>query len=218
MLRDSGHAGFTVWLRAWRPDVCTQNSGTPLGPGSLCLGDANGSGVDDACEACPAATLNSADPPNRTVDARQPYAADAPLPRQGNGSPGEPGSVREAIRVLLIPRLAGAEHCFELCETSADPTLGANNIQTTTYQGNGIYELVLDHAVPAGQATTISYRGDGSFVEYRPHPANVNGDVQANATDVQKLIDCCLRNSCIVPWGRGAATSTVRTSSHRSTS
>ncbi|MEK6800077.1 MAG: hypothetical protein AABZ12_14025 [Planctomycetota bacterium] len=183
------------------PDVCTQNSGTPLGPGSLCLGDANGSGVDDACEACPAATLNSADPPNRTVDARQPYAADAPLPRQGIGSPGEPGSVREAIRVLLIPRLAGAEHCFELCETSADPTLGANNIQTTTYQGNGIYELVLDHAVPAGQATTISYRGDGSFVEYRPHPANVNGDVQANATDVQKLIDCCLRNSCIVPWG-----------------
>ena len=32
---------------------CTANGDTPNGPGSVCLGDGNANGVDDACEVTP---------------------------------------------------------------------------------------------------------------------------------------------------------------------
>lgn len=34
---------------------CAANGDTPKGAGSVCLGDANGNGIDDACEEYPGA-------------------------------------------------------------------------------------------------------------------------------------------------------------------
>jgi hypothetical protein len=93
-----------------------------------------------------------------------------------------------------------AEGCFNICETKADPLLGANTIQAVTYQGAGVYELVLDHAIPAGGVTTIEYLGDGSFIEYIAHPANVDGGAFIDASDIQEHIDCCLSAGCAA-WG-----------------
>jgi hypothetical protein len=191
----SGFCGFATSAQ------CTSSGGTSLGPGSRCRGDVDGDSIDDACEHCPEAIIGGAAPQSGTVDARQPNSATASLPRQGIGAPGGTGSVRESIIIVLNPRLPDAEGCFRLCETNVDPLLGANNIAGVTYHGAGIYELVLDHAIAAGGVTTIEYLGDGSFVEYIAHPANVDGGVFADASDVGEHVDCCLSGLCAPTWG-----------------
>jgi hypothetical protein len=138
---------------------------------------------------CPDATIADAWPRNGTVDARQPSTPRDPLPRQGIGSPGANGSQREPIVITLDPPAAGAMQCFSLCETVGDPLLGSNSIANVTYLGDGMYEIVLDHAIPAGAVTTIEYDGDGSHVEYTSHPANVNADSQAAPADIYSLIE-----------------------------
>ena len=181
---------------------CNAGGGDPQNPGTLCLGDNDDNGVDDACDSCPNdVTIVNADPFSGTIDARQPHAPDMQLPRQGIGSPGDIGSPAEPIRVLLIPRLAELENCFEVCETVEDPILGANAITSVSYLGNGIYELDLSHAISAGGVTTIEFTGNGSFAQFTAHPGNVNADAAANSTDVTKLIDCCLNAICTAPYG-----------------
>jgi hypothetical protein len=181
---------------------CVALGGTPLDPGSLCRGDENGNGVDDACEPCPQATIAGAVPPDGTVDAREPNSPTALLPREGIGSPGEPGTDRESILIVLNPRVPDAEGCFRPCETREDPLLGPNRIQSVTYNGAGVYELVLDRAITAGGVTTIEYLGGGSFIDYTAHPANVNVDSFSDASDVQEHVDCCLSALCAPAWGR----------------
>jgi hypothetical protein len=134
------------------------------------------------------------------VDARQPNARNALLPRQGIGSPGESGAGRESIIIVLNPRLPDAEGCFNICETKLDPILGENAVNTVTYHGAGVYELELDHAIAAGGVTTIEYLGDGSFVEYIAHPANVDGGAFIDASDVDEHVDCCLSGLCTPTW------------------
>ncbi len=179
---------------------CLGLGGTWLGPGSLCAGDLDGNGINDACEACPKATIADSAPPDGTVDARQPHARNNFLPRQGIGSPGVPGSRRETIVIVLSPPVADAEECFSLCETGADSLLGPNTIDAVTYHGAGVYELVLDHAIPMGKVTTIEFLGDGSSVEYFSHPANVDGGAMADADDITEHIECCLLGNCLPTW------------------
>jgi hypothetical protein len=64
-----------------------------------------------------------------------------------------------------------------------------------------VYELVLDRAITAGGVTTIEYLGDGSFIDYTAHPANVNADSFSNASDIQDHVDCCLNDFCAPVWG-----------------
>jgi len=191
----SGLCGFATSAQ------CDAVGGTSLGPGSVCRGDLDNNGIDDACEPCPQATISWAGPPDGTVDARQPNARNAPLPRQGIGSPGEPGTNRESIVIVLNPREPDAEGCFEVCETKVDPILGANTIETVAFHGAGVYELVLDHAITAGGVTTIKYLGDGSFIKYIAQPANVDGGSFSDALDVDEHIDCCLSALCTPVWG-----------------
>jgi len=192
----SGLCGFATSAQ------CDAAGGTSLGPGSVCRGDLNGDGVDDACASCPQATIAGAAPQDGTVDARQPNSATAPLPRHGIGSPGEPGTNRESIVIVLNPRVPEAEGCFSLCETKTDPLLGENLIQTVTYHGAGVYELVLDHAITAGGVTRIKYLGDGSSIYYTAQPANVDASSFSDASDIQEHIDCCLLSGLCTPvWG-----------------
>lgn len=178
---------------------CLALESTPLGNGTVCLGDADQDGINDACEECPQATIASAAPVSGTVDARQPHARNAATPRQGIGSPGVVGSRRESIVIVLSPPVSGAEGCFRLCETGVD--LLPNDIQSVTYQTNGVYEMVLNHAIAVGQVTTIEYVGDGSSVEYISHPSNVEGTGTSDGNDIQEHIDCCLNGICTPMWG-----------------
>lgn len=169
--------------------------------GTTCGFDSNNNGVYDVCEPCPVKTIFGAAPASGTVDARQPNSATATLPRQGIGSPGEAGSLRESIIIVLRPVEPPVEGCFDICETREDPLLGPNNIAGVNYHGAGVYELVLDHAITAGGVTTIEYLGGGNFVEYIADPANVDGVAYIDASDVGEHLDCCLSGLCTTPWG-----------------
>ena len=215
--------------------VCEAVGGTTVGPGSFCGVCSNGlnnsgecfdaldcpsgwvcdkdlddNGIHDSCEPCPRKTILGAVPTSGTVDARAPYSATALLPRQGIGSPGETGSPRESIVIVLRPIDPSvdepvAEGCFKLCETEVDPLLGANSVSAVTYHGAQVYELVLNHAITAGGVTTIEYLGarvdlgDVKFIEYIADPANVDGAAFIDATDVGEHVDCCLSELC-APW------------------
>jgi len=168
--------------------------------GAVCDYDLDDNGVHDVCEPCPSTTIAGAAPTSGTVDSRQPNPYNSFLPRQGIGSPGGTGSLRESIIIVLNPREPDAEECFQLCETNVDPILGANDIASVTYHGAGIYELVLNHAISAGGVTTIEYLGDGSYVEYIAHPANVDGGPFVDALDVEEHVDCCLLGLCTPAW------------------
>lgn len=179
---------------------CESFAGTWLGPGTQCGGDLDGDGINDACELCPQATIAGVAPESGTVDARQPNARNASLPRHGIGSPGGGGARRESIVILLDPPVPEGEGCFDVCETRDDPLTATNTIGSVTYHGSGIYELVLDHAISAGGVTTIEYLGDGSFVEFIAHPGNVDGGPMADASDVGEHMDCCLSGLCTPMW------------------
>jgi hypothetical protein len=180
---------------------CDSVDGTWLEGVRVCREDLNGNGVNDACEPCPTATIDYAIPAHGTVDGRQPYARNSAQPRHGIGFPGSGPIPREPVIVVLDPPLPLAEGCFDLCETGVDSLAGVNSINTVTYQGAGMYELRLTHAIPAGAVTTIEYRGDGSFVSYIAHPSNADGSAAVNAADIQHHIDCCLKGTCTPTWG-----------------
>lgn len=172
----------------------------PLGDGAFCRGDTDGDGVDDACETCPNATIEFALPASGTVDARQPSTRQAATPRHGIGAPGGGGVRRESIVIVLDPPVADAAGCFSLCETGVDIS-GPNGIQSVTYNGNGVYELLLAHAIAPGRVTKIEYTGDGSEVVYTSHPGNVDAGPAANSADVEEHMDCCLTGLCSPMWG-----------------
>jgi hypothetical protein len=172
----------------------------PLGDGTRCLGDTDSDGTDDACETCPNATIDFASPASGTVDARQPSTRQSATPRQGIGAPGGGGVRRESIVIVLDPPLADATGCFSLCETGVDIS-GPNDIQSVTYNGSGVYEMVLAHAIAPGRVTKIEYLGDGSSVSYTSHPANVDAGPAANGLDVDEHRECCLQGDCPPMWG-----------------
>ena len=121
--------------------------------------------------------------------------------RAASVAPHNPGmQPSEPIRILLDPPVSGAEHCFELCETRVDPVAGPNGIATVTDLGGGKYEIVLFHAITAGGVTTIEYTGDGSYVAFTSHPANVNADTMAAPPDILKVVDY-INGAAISPWG-----------------
>jgi hypothetical protein len=177
------------------PPDCVAQGGEPQGRGFACLGNNNAAPGDDLCEPCPAATIVQSNPQDGTLDARQPHGLLNELPRQGIGAPGEPGSAREPIVLLLNPPLDGVERCFRLCETRNDPLLGPNAVDAVTSLGAGGYEIVLDHAITAGGVTTIRYRGDG-YLDYTAHPANVDANGTVDMLDMIMMIDCCLLQLC----------------------
>lgn len=166
--------------------VCAMNPGCCLvGWDAECVELAKTCGV----EKCSDGTIVSAVPPSGTVDARQPHGVNDPLPRMGIGSPTDP------IRVTLS--VTGASECFEVCETATDSLVGAVSIATVSEMSGSQYEIVLSRAITAGAVTTIRFLGDGSFVSYIAHPANVNGDGVSNPVDILFMID--ILNGVSVP-------------------
>lgn len=163
-------------------EVCVDNqqqstcevTGVWLGPDTTCAGAPCSTG-------CPTATILSSDPPDATVDARQPHAPFAELPRMGIGSIDEP--------ILIDLGVAGAESCFQLCETAVDPLQVANGIDTVVDLGTGLYEITLFRAITAGAATTIQYTGDASYMTFFSHPGNANADAVAGPSDILAVID-----------------------------
>jgi cytoskeletal protein CcmA (bactofilin family) len=142
---------------------------------------------------CGDGTISSADPADGTHDSRQPHPpGDCSLSaRQGIGSEDEP------IEITLSEGGANNLDCWELCETGIEAvdtgqgcsTLSANAIDTLTETTPGVYEIVLERPISAGEWTTITYLGDDSYVTYASLPADANADETSAPADITALID-----------------------------
>jgi hypothetical protein len=97
--------------------------------------------------------------------------------------------------------VVGAEECFTVCETRVDLEKGPNGASNVTALGQGRYEIVLDHPIVPNGVTTIEYEGGSGHVEYKYHPANVNGIGVVNPTDITALLNCCIQGSCATAHG-----------------
>jgi hypothetical protein len=143
--------------------------------------DCNENGIPDECEIllCPPGTVLGASPPAWTVDARQPHFPwdNALEVRQGIGSRNGYSHGPEPIAISLNVHAASCPVCWELCETGIEtvesgPTLSANRIVSVTERANepGVYELLLDRPISAGEWTTIRYLGGGNPISYASLP------------------------------------------------
>lgn len=150
--------------------------------------DTDGDGVGDACEPCEG-TIISSDPPSGTVDARQPHSPNDPTSLLGIGGLAEPIVVNAGVSGLSMS-------CFSLCETVEDASAGPNFIVDLADHDDGTYTITLARPITMNAVTTLSLP-DGSFVLYTSHPANVDANSVAGATDVLALVD--ILNNTIAP-------------------
>jgi len=132
------------------------------------------------------------DPPARVVDARP------PTPRNNE-------DVSLGIEFLTVTATPGADPaCFRVdCETLPDPD--ANGIRSIVENPSGQYLIRLHRPISTGAVTVGGYHGTGRLDRFvlTSHPANVNGDGQANANDVTALRNCLLGTNMAVNCPHG---------------
>lgn len=117
-------------------------------------------------------------PPNGTVDARQPYPPDNPNARQG-------------FQTFTVSGPLGADAaCWLPCEQNSAG--GPNSISSVVESPPGTYTIALSRPITAGSTTTLTYipnSGTSSTGVFISHPGNVNGDGAASAADILDLVD-----------------------------
>lgn len=140
--------------------------------------------------------LSLANPPDATIDARQPHLVDdsSLIRRQGIGSRNTfTGYQPEPIRIELSVSGAVDLSAWELCETGIEtvesPTspLAPNSIFSVTEPIPGVYEILLDRPISGGHWSSITYLGDGSSVTWASLPMDVNGNGDVDVTDISNL-------------------------------
>jgi len=187
-------------------EICGDNL-SPLAalPGNLSIENfGDGGTICGGAPGCGDGTITGSDPADGTRDSRQPHPVnDCSLAaRQGIGSEDEP------IEITLSESGAGGVLCWQLCETGIEavdtgescPSLSANFVKSVTETSTGVYELVLDRPISAGEWTTISYLGDDSYVTYASLPADAEADGQSASDDYTAIINY-LNEVATPPYG-----------------
>ena len=116
---------------------------------------------------------------SRAVDARRPH-------------PPHDSGVLQGINTILVeaPVGAGMTQCWALCETADTGT--DNFVSEIVDNGDMTLALLLNRPMTPSAVTMITYNGGHGMAytgTFTSHPANVNGDGQANSADVQTLIE-----------------------------
>lgn len=88
--------------------------------------------------------------------------------------------------------------CWTVCETASNGA--ANGIANITDNGGGQFTITLARPITSRAVTKITYKGSGAFSRYIAHPANLNLDGFANATDVDALVKA-LKGETPLPVG-----------------
>jgi hypothetical protein len=146
--------------------------------GDGCLdGDEVAAGTDP-CDPTSYPPMIFIDPPDGVVDARRSCHALPICPLDG-------------IQTFLIQAPCGGSNLANwlFCENSAGG-LPPNAIASVVDNGNGTVTLTLARPITPGAVTTLTFVPTGDTGRFTSHPANVNGDGFAGATDILALIDC----------------------------
>jgi hypothetical protein len=145
------------------------------------------------CGNCPAGIVTFIDfsnlPPDvhDIVDAGRPY-------------PPDDSTLLLGVKTVEVTAPPGADllGCWSVCETAS---IGpANGIASITDHGGGQFAITLARPITTGAVTKITYAGNGAFARYIAHPANLNVDGFANATDVEALVNA-LKGTASLPAG-----------------
>lgn len=138
--------------------------------------------ASDGCTGtCPMGRLVGSTPPSGTVDARQPHEPNDPSTPLGIGSAAEPITILSSTSNTIVC-------CLTFSESAVDPTLDKNGFSECVNNGDGTHTIILRRPITPNAVTTISY-GDGTYVEFTSHPANVDADGFAGPADVLALVD-----------------------------
>lgn len=157
--------------------TCLQYNGSFLGAGTVCRGDLDGNGVDDACETCHAPAIASSVPSNCAIDARYPTASGDANIRFGWD--------RIELTLDCEPDAMTPEDFAVTVEPSGPAVPIINNVEVN----GGTAVLSLAEPIPADAWTCFQILSSGSKVCFASLPADVNNDGSATARDVLDLID-----------------------------
>ena len=136
--------------------------------------DLNGDGIPDACGSVN--TILRSDPPNRAVDARQPWGIDG-------------GNVAGWSQVVLtFTGYAEAVTMSDFAIQFDGPPGGAPIIGGLEPAGVHRLAVVLDRPLPPCSRLTIQHLPSGGTVVLSAIPGDVNADGLADATDVMGLV------------------------------
>lgn len=144
--------------------------------------------IDAACNCVGAVTF--LDPPSGVVDARRPH-------------PATDANAHEGIDTLVVEGSIGLTNsaCWSVCETPSGSS--SNRVESIVENGDGTFTARLDRPIKPGAVTTVTYNSEGGASNtgtFTFHPSNANGDGEANAADVQVLIDV-LNGARSAAWG-----------------
>ena len=182
---------------------CSQHSGNPCTSQGLACNETTNQCV------CAQGSIESVDPPDGTIDARQPHPIDDSShdARQGIGSLNSYTGGPEPITISLGQTGAANLSCWELCETGIEPVdegtpaLDVNFIADVTETSFGVYELLLDRPISGRHWTTITNSPSGDEVSFASLPGDVNSDGTSNpALDMTALIDCLNNPGTCTEW------------------
>jgi hypothetical protein len=152
----------------------------------------SGAGAAEQCPdlcgtvVCPDGPVTFLDPPTGTIDARQPY-------------PPWNESQRQGIDTIVAEAPAGAERreCWGATDTAA--VASSIEVADVVDHGDGTFTLTLAKPTSAGEVTMVTYSATGGNTHtgvFVSHPGNINGDAQADAGDLETMINCCLNRLC----------------------
>lgn len=151
----------------------------------------SGCGADVLCPVlcgnCPVGAVTFNSPLPGILDASRPF-------------PPSDATQLLGIDTIQVTAPAGADlvGCWTLCDTASPAT--ANGVASVTDNGGGQYTIKLARPITAGAVTKITYAGTSTFARYIAHPANMNVDGFANATDVIALVNA-LNGTAPLPIG-----------------
>ncbi|MGD2110843.1 MAG: hypothetical protein PVI86_15805 [Phycisphaerae bacterium] len=170
----------------WDENCATDGFGDPPsgnGAAVLCPGLCRGE------RHCPDGPVTLINPPDGTIDARQPHTPSSADQPQGI----------DTIE-LFAPEGADDSLCWGLCHTGGtDEGVTVTSVQS---DGGGRFTVHLSGPIPTAAATDLVYHGcagSRTVGTVTAHPGNVNGDGEANPTDIETLIECCLNRQCEPP-------------------
>jgi len=152
----------------------------------------NGNGAADLCpelcgtQVCPDGPVTLIDTATGFIDARQPHLPSDAAQRLG-------------IDTIVVGAPAGADNlaCWRLCHSAGAAWI--SEVTSVVPDGAGRFTLGLSQPLPPGATTKLTYAASGGEVNAGilvSHPGNVNGDGEANAADIETMINCCLNQLC----------------------
>lgn len=157
--------------------TCLQYNGTFLGEGTVCRGDLDGNGVDDACETCNAPAITSSVPSNCAIDARYPTSPNDAKVRFG----------WDQIELTLdCEPAAMAPEDFAVTVEPSGPAVPV--INSVDLNGSAAI-LSLAEPIPTGAWTCFQILSSGSKVCFGNLPADVDNDGSATASDILEIVD-----------------------------